>query len=74
MYCQTSDIRHTKSQYLKVYRLALKLFSPNPLERCEVENDDVVGASPTGVYIIGLRMITFTYSNVGGGLLKSPFG
>ena len=51
IYCQTSNIRHTKSQHLNVSRLVLQLTCPigQSIEaRCEVENEDVVEATPTG--------------------------
>ena len=46
---QVSNIRRTKSQHLKDYRTVLRLSWPESLEaRCQVENEDVVGAAPTG--------------------------
>ena len=48
-YRQDSNIRRTKSQHLKDSRNVLRLSLPNFLEaRCQVENEDVVGAAPTG--------------------------
>ena len=32
LYHQTSNIRHTKSQHVKVFRLILQLSLPNPLK------------------------------------------
>ena len=45
-YRQVSNIRRTKSQYLKDSRTVLRLSLPNPL--LPVENEDVVGAAPVG--------------------------
>ena len=43
------NIRRTKSQNLNVSRLVLQLsFAPSIKARCEVKNEDVVGAAPTG--------------------------
>ena len=48
-YCQTSTIRHTKSQNLIASRLVLQLSLTNPLKPyVKVKNEDVVGAVPTG--------------------------
>ena len=48
-YRQVSNIRRTKSQHLKYSRTVLRLSLPNFLEAsCQVENEDVVGAAPTG--------------------------
>ena len=46
-YRETFNIRDTKSQNVNVSRLVLQLSLPNPLKP-EVENEDVVGAAPTG--------------------------
>ena len=46
-YCQTSNIIHTKSQNFNVSRLAV-VFAQSIKARCWVENEDVVGAAPTG--------------------------
>ena len=46
-YRQVSNIRRTKTQHLKYSRTVLQLSLPNPLKP-EVENEDVVGAGPTG--------------------------
>ena len=45
IYCQTSNIGHTKSQNFNVSHLILQLSL-----KCEIlsENEDVVGAAPTG--------------------------
>ena len=49
-YCQTFDIRHTKSQYLNVSHLIFAVVFAQSIEaRCLVENEDVFGAAPTGV-------------------------
>ena len=48
MYRQVSNIKRTKSQHLKDSRTVLRLSLPNPLKPDEVENEDVVGAAPTG--------------------------
>ena len=46
-YRQVSNIRRTKSQHLKDYRTVLRLPLAESLEaRCQVENEDVVGAAP----------------------------
>ena len=47
-YRQVSKISHAKSQNLNVSHLILQLSLPNPLKPCVVENEDVVGAAPTG--------------------------
>ena len=48
-YCQVSNIRRTKPQHLKDSRTVLRLSLLNPLKPdVEVENEDVVGAAPTG--------------------------
>ena len=48
-YRQVSNIRRTKFQLLKYSRAVLRLSLPNLLKpRCQVENEDVVGAAPTG--------------------------
>ena len=48
-YHQVSNIRCTKSQNLNVSRLVLQLLLLNPLEPgVKQENEDVVGAAPTG--------------------------
>ena len=48
-YRQTSYIRHTKFQNLNVSRLVLQVSLLNPLKLgVKVENEDVVGAAPTG--------------------------
>ena len=44
-YHQISNIRHTKSQNLNVSRL---VFAQSIEARCQVENEDVVGAASTG--------------------------
>ena len=48
-YRQVSNIRRTKSQHLKrfLYRLAA-VFAESLKARYQVENEDVVGAAPTG--------------------------
>ena len=44
-----SNIRRAKSQNLNISRLVLQLFFSQSIEaRCYVENEDVVGAAPTG--------------------------
>ena len=49
IYHQTSNIRRTKSQHFNTPRLALQLSLSIPLKSCVyVENEDVVGAAPTG--------------------------
>ena len=49
MYRQVSNIRCTKSQHLKDSRTVLRLSFGESLEaRCQVENEDVVRAAPTG--------------------------
>ena len=49
LYHKTSNIRHIKSPNFNVSRLVLQLSLPNPMKpRCQVENEDVVGAAPTG--------------------------
>ena len=48
-YRQTSNISSTKSTNLTISRLVLQLPLPNPQKAvCEIENEDVVGAAPTG--------------------------
>ena len=48
-YCQVSNIRRTKSQHLKRFSYCLATVFAESLEaRCQVENEDVVGAAPTG--------------------------
>ena len=47
IYRQVYNIRRTKSQHLKDSRTVLRLSLPNPLKP-DVENEDVVGAAPTG--------------------------
>ena len=50
-YCKISNIRSTKSQNLNVSRLGLQLSLRSilkPSVENEVENEDVVGAAPTG--------------------------
>ena len=48
-YRKVSNIRRTKSLNVNAFRLVLQLSLPNPLKpRVEVENEDVVGAAPTG--------------------------
>ena len=48
-YRQVFNIRRTKSQHLKDSRTVLQLSFGESLEaRCQVENEDVVGAAPTG--------------------------
>ena len=48
-YRKVSNIRRTKFQTLNVSRLVWQLILSNPLKaRCYVENEDVVGAAPTG--------------------------
>ena len=47
IYRNVSNIRRTKSQHLNVSRLVLQLSLPNRLKP-GVENEDVVGAAPTG--------------------------
>ena len=46
-YRKTSNIRRAKSQNLNVSPLSLQFSSHNIL-KCSVENEDVVGAAPTG--------------------------
>ena len=45
IYCKISNIRCTKSQNLYESRL---VFAESIEARCYVENEDVVGAAPTG--------------------------
>ena len=45
-YRQISRVWYIKSQNLNVSRLILQLLLPNPLKACE--NEDVVGAAPSG--------------------------
>ena len=48
-HCQVSNISRTKPQHLKDSRTVLRLSLLNPLKPdVEVENEDVVGAAPTG--------------------------
>ena len=48
-YRKLSNIKHTKSQNLNVPHLVLQLSFAQSIEaRCYVENEDVVGAEPTG--------------------------
>ena len=48
-YLKISDISHTKSQSLNDLCFVLQLPLPKSIEaRYEVENEDVVGAAPTG--------------------------
>ena len=47
VYHQVSNIRRTKSQHLKDSRTVLRLSLAKPL-KSDVENEDVVGAAPTG--------------------------
>ena len=48
-YRQLSNISRTQSPNINVSRLVLQLSLPNPLKPgCWVENEDVVGAAPTG--------------------------
>ena len=47
MYHQTSYISCTKSQNLNVSHLVV-VFAQSIEARCKVENEDVVGAAPTG--------------------------
>ena len=46
IYCQASNISGTKSQHLKYSRTAF--FAESLEARCQVENEDVVGAAPAG--------------------------
>ena len=50
LYREISNIRRTKSPNLIVPRLVLQLSLPvfANKARCQVENEDVVGAAPTG--------------------------
>ena len=49
MYHQTSNIGHTKSQNLNFSHLILQLSLHSPFKPgVKVENEDVVGAAPTG--------------------------
>ena len=49
MYCKTSNISRTEYQRFNVFRLIMQLFLPNPLKPgVQVEDEDVVGAAPTG--------------------------
>ena len=49
IYCKIYNIRRTKSQNLNDSRLILHLSLPNLSKaRCQVENEDVVEAAPTG--------------------------
>ena len=50
MYCKISNIRHTKTQNLNDSHLVLQtfVFAQSIEARCLVENEDVVGAAPTG--------------------------
>ena len=49
IYCKISNIRRTKSQNLNDSRLILHLSLPNLLKaKCQVENEDIVEAAPTG--------------------------
>ena len=45
-YCQTSNVSCTKSQNLNVSHFVV--FAQSIEARCYVENEDVVGAVPTG--------------------------
>ena len=47
MYHQTSNIRHSKSKK-NVSRLVLQLSLPHPLKPSVNEDEDLVGAAPTG--------------------------
>ena len=48
-YRQVSNIRRTKFQHLKRFSYCLAAVLAESLEaRCQVENEDVVGAAPTG--------------------------
>ena len=48
-YRKISNIRRTKSPNLNVSRLVLQLSLPNVMKPgVQVENEDVVGAAPTG--------------------------
>ena len=54
-YRKIYSIRRTKSPNLNVSRPVLQLYLPNSMktgvfneDRCQVENEDVVGAAPTG--------------------------
>ena len=47
-YFSISNIRRNNFQNLNVSRLVLNLSLSNPLKPREVENEDVVGAAPTG--------------------------
>ena len=49
IYRQVSNIRRTKSQHLKDFHTVFGAVFAESLEnRCQVENEDVVGAAPTG--------------------------
>ena len=45
-YCEISNIRRTKNPNLNVFRLAVAFAQSNEA-RCQVENEDVIGAAPT---------------------------
>ena len=47
-YRQTSNITRAKSPNLNVARLAV-VFAQSTEARCEVKNDDAVGAAPTAM-------------------------
>ena len=49
IYCKLSDIRGTKSQNFKLFSSPLAVVFAQSIEaRCWVENEDIVGAAPTG--------------------------
>ena len=49
-YRQVDNIRRTKSQHLlRVLCSLVAVFAESAEARCQVENEDVVGAAPTGV-------------------------
>ena len=53
VYCQTSNISGTKYQNFNVSRFVLQLsYAQSTEARCYVDNEDVVGAAPTGICMI----------------------
>ena len=49
LYRQVSNISRTKSQHLQRFSYCLAaIFTESFEARCQVENEDVVGAAPTG--------------------------
>ena len=53
VYRKTSNIRGAKYQNFNVSRFVLQLsFAQSTEARCSVDNEDVVGAAPTGIWMI----------------------